>query len=286
MPRRPSFDDNWYPYAPPRPIADGIKAKTTRGAFGTSWWAKRWIAVLEGFDWGSRLQRGRSYARRGQVVSIDVKPGQVHAKVQGSRPTPYTVHLTIPPLTDAQWEHAIERMAQQAIFAAKLLAGEMPQNIEDAFAAAHVSLFPQDAHAITMACSCPDWAEPCKHTAAVYYLLGEQFDDDPFLMFQIRGRTRAHITEALQAQRAAAADALTGVEAPATERVPALVDLVGSFYQAGSEFQNIDVQITAPDVEAGMLQQLGAAPAGTDADLRAVYRAMTAYALHKVFGAE
>jgi len=286
MPRRQVFDDEWHDYAPPRPVADGIKAKTARGDFGTSWWAKRWIAVLESFDWGSRLQRGRSYARRGQVVSIDVAPGQVRAKVQGSRLTPYKVGVAIPPLTDVQWDRAIERMAQQAIFAAKLLAGEMPQNIEDAFAAADVSLFPQSTHDITTDCSCPDWANPCKHIAAVYYLLGERFDDDPFLMFQVRGRTRAHIIGALQAQRAAAADNLHDATAPATERVPALADLVGSFYQTGPEFQNIDVQITAPEAEASILRRLGTAPAGANAELHGVYRAMTTYALHKVFDSE
>jgi len=286
MPRSRYVDNDEYDYAPPRPVADGIKAKTAHGAFATSWWAKRWIAVLESFDWGSRLQRGRSYARRGQVVSIDVEAGRVRAKVQGSRATPYKVQITIPPLTDAQWDHVIERMAQQAIFAAKLLAGEMPQNIEEAFAAAGVSLFPQSTSDITTACSCPDWANPCKHIAAVYYLLGERFDDDPFVMFLLRGRTRAEITEALQARRAAAMDDLLGREMIATKPVPTLADLIGSFYQAGPELQNIALQIAAPEREAGVLQQLGTAPAGTDADLRAVYRSMTAYVLRKVFNAD
>ncbi len=81
MPRYPYFDDEWYERSQPQPVRDGIKAKTARGAFGASWWARRWIAVLESFGWGSRLQRGRSYARRGQVVSIDLQTGKVRAKV-------------------------------------------------------------------------------------------------------------------------------------------------------------------------------------------------------------
>jgi hypothetical protein len=57
MPRYPYVDDEWYEHSQPRPVADGIKAKTARGAFGASWWAKCWLAVLESFGWGSRLQR-------------------------------------------------------------------------------------------------------------------------------------------------------------------------------------------------------------------------------------
>ncbi len=285
MPRYPYFDDEWYEHSQPRPVADGIKAKTARGAFGASWWARRWIAVLESFGWGSRLQRGRSYARRGQVVSIDLQTGKVRAKVQGSRATPYKVQIEIRPLTDEQWERAIDGMAQQAIFAAKLLAGEMPQNIEEAFEAAGVPLFPQSTRDITTDCSCPDWANPCKHIAAVYYLLGERFDEDPFLLFQLRGRTREQIVEALRSRRAAAVD-LPGAEATPSEPVPALADQLDSFYGTGPDVHNIAVQIAAPDVEASILRRLGTAPAGTDPDLRAIYRAMAAHALDKVFGAE
>ena len=143
MPR--DWDDEWYEPSRPRPAKDGIKARNVRGAFGTSWWAKRWIAVLESFGWGNRLTRGRSYARQGQVLNIDLQVGRVNARVQGSRATPYKVKIEIPPLNDGQWERAIDGMAEQAIFAAKLLASDMPQNIEDAFTAASVPLFPQSA---------------------------------------------------------------------------------------------------------------------------------------------
>src|SRR5690349_16557960 len=168
MPRRSDsyYEDEWYPPSKPREAKDGIKAKNVRGAFGTSWWAKRWIGTLETFGWGSRLQRGRSYARSGQVLTIDVKTGSVQAKVQGSRPTPYKVKLEIAPLTDEQWARAIDAMAGQAIFGAKLLAGEMPQNIEEAFEATGIALLPQRALDIATTCSCPDYANPCKHIAA------------------------------------------------------------------------------------------------------------------------
>ncbi len=286
MPRYSYFDDEWYAPSRPRPAKDGIKSKNVRGAFGASWWAKRWIAVLESFGWGSRMQRGRSYARSGQVLDIDLKVGRVQAKVQGSRPAPYKVRLDIPPLTDAQWERAIDGMALQAVFAAKLLAGEMPQNIEEVFTATGVPLFPQSARDVATECSCPDWANPCKHIAAVYYLLGERFDEDPFLIFHLRGRTREQIIENLRARRAAASEDAAEQPTTSAEPVPALAHQLETFYQAGPELEGISVQIAGPAMEAGVLRQLGPAPADTDLDLRAAYQAMTAHVLQKVFGEE
>src|SRR5690242_11529279 len=118
-----------FPKRKPRAAKGGIKSQTKRGAFGQSWWAKRWIAVLESFDIGSRLGRGRSYARQGQVLSIDIDKGVVKAKVQGSRPTPYDVTIKLNVLSKANWQQLATVLSQQAIFTAKLLAGEMPQDI-------------------------------------------------------------------------------------------------------------------------------------------------------------
>jgi uncharacterized Zn finger protein len=275
----------WYPPAQPIRTDKGIRARSQRGAFGESWWAKRWIAALETFGWGSRLQRGKSYARQGQVLSIDFAGARMRAKVQGSRPRPYDVAIEIKPLADTQWEQVIAALAQQAIFAAKLLAGEMPQDIETAFDAAGVPLFPKSARDITTTCSCPDYANPCKHIAAVYYLLGERFDDDPFLIFQARGRTREQIITALRARRAAEATPLPAeASAPPLERVPALTGLLAAFYQAGAELETIAARVVAPEIDAALLRRLGPAPAETDADLRALYSAMTARALERVLG--
>lgn len=140
------FDDDdrfgrFPPPSRPRQAKGGIKALSQRGRFGESWWARRWIEVLESFDIGTRLQRGRSYARKGQVLSIDVQKGLVEARVQGSRLEPYQVTVKVHPLLPGEWKKLAEQLSQQAIFAAKLLAGEMPQDIEQAFAGAGLSLF-------------------------------------------------------------------------------------------------------------------------------------------------
>src|SRR6266849_10890845 len=200
----PGRYDYWDYFEPSRPIKveGGIKTKSEHGAIGSTWWSKRWVSVLESFNMGARLTRGRSYARQGQVLSLDVQPGLVKARVQGSRPRPYNVEIHLKPLSDQDWDKVTDAMADQAIFAAKLLAGEMPTNIEEAFSAVQLSLFPTAARELETDCSCPDWANPCKHIAAVYYLLAERFDEDPFLIFKLRGRTKEQIIEVLREKRA------------------------------------------------------------------------------------
>ncbi len=179
-----------FPKSTPRAVTGGIRAQSQHGGFAQSWWAKRWIAVLESFNLGSRLGRGRSYARKGQVLSIDIEAGAVSAEVQGSRPKPYQVDIQVKPLSTTDWRKLAEVVSSRAIFGAKLLAGEMPQDIETAFQTAGLSLFPQRYNDLKTHCSCPDSSNPCKHIAAVYYLLGEEFDRDPFLLFQMRGMSR------------------------------------------------------------------------------------------------
>src|SRR5712691_8924932 len=116
-----------FPRSTPRAAKGGIKAQSKRGQFGQSWWAKRWIAVLESFNIGARLGRGRSYARGGQVLSIDIDKGVVQSQVQGSRPQPYVITIEVKSLTPADWKKLTAALSRQALFAAKLLAGEMPQ---------------------------------------------------------------------------------------------------------------------------------------------------------------
>ena len=191
------YDDyGYFPASRPRRVSGGIKAQSQRGAFASRWWAKRWIAVLESFNIGARLGRGRNYARQGQVLDIQIAPGEVKAKVQGSQRRPYQVSIKLKPLSAADWRKLTEAMTEEARFGAKLLAGEMPTDIEDVFKAEGLSLFPKTHGDLKTECSCPDYSNPCKHIAAVYYLLGEAFDHDPFLMFRLRGMER----EALLAQ--------------------------------------------------------------------------------------
>jgi uncharacterized Zn finger protein len=190
----------WEDWPPARPIRvdGGIKATSKRGAIGEQWWSRRFISVLESYGMSGRLARGRSYARAGQVLDFELSQGKVTARVQGSRVRPYHVRIGVLPLTTAQWRRVQDRLASQALFRAKLLAGEMPHEIEEVFAECGTPLFPRSAADLDMHCSCPDWGVPCKHLAAVCYVLAEEFDRDPFGMLAWRGQARDDLLAALR----------------------------------------------------------------------------------------
>jgi uncharacterized Zn finger protein len=192
----------WYPPPRPRAVENGIKARTARGAIGASWWSRRFLDVLESFAMGSRLTRGRSYARKGQVVSLDVAPGEVRAMVQGSRVRPYRVTIGLTPFPEIVWAKAEIALSEQALPSAKLLAGEVPPELEELFAAAGAPLFPRGVNELDQRCSCPDREVPCKHLAATFYLLAEAFDADPFLILRWRGRDREPLLHRLRELRA------------------------------------------------------------------------------------
>ncbi len=191
-------DDRFYPPSRPRKAEGGIKARSKRGPIGEQWWSRRFIDVLESFGLQTRLSRGRNYARSGQVLSLDIGTGHVTAAVQGSRIKPYRVRLTVDPLTVRQWRRVEAALATRAVFRARLLAGEMPAEIEGVFTDCGTPLFPRSVHDLEMSCTCPDWEVPCKHLAAVCYVLAEAFDDDPFAMLAWRGKRRADLLAALR----------------------------------------------------------------------------------------
>lgn len=273
----------WYP--PSKPIAtdQGLKAKSKRGNFAESWWANQWIQSLEKLMDAGRLRRGRRYARGGQVLSIEERAGGVVAQVQGSRSTPYRVDIELEPLNDSQWEEVIEVLSERALFVARLLAGEMPEDIEEAFNAANVSLFPTRRGELETNCTCPDWAEVCKHTAAVHYILGERFDEDPFLLFRLRGRTAEQLTSALREQRGAHEQ-----EEAEEPHVPPLEEELDHFWEAGS-LDAINISIKPPPVKLSVLRRLGQ-PGFVDEDLERLlgpsYEAVSKEALKLALGEE
>ncbi|GAA4859078.1 SWIM zinc finger family protein [Saccharopolyspora rosea] len=217
----------WRGFPPPsRPIRveGGIRARSRRGRIAQTWWSQRFIEVLESFGMGGRLQRGKNYARAGQVLNLTVSTSVVVGVVQGSRPEPYRVRIGIKAFSAQEWDRIERELAGQALFAAKLLAGEMPADVEEVFDRLGLRLFPATMRQLTMDCSCPDWEIPCKHLAAACYLLAESFDEDPFQILAWRGRGREELLDHLRKLRGTvAAGTSTSAEdaAPLAEHLDA-----------------------------------------------------------------
>jgi uncharacterized Zn finger protein/superfamily II DNA or RNA helicase len=206
-----SRDDFWYyPPTTPREVKGGIKAQSRRGGFAGKWWGKRWLETLESFSIGARLSRGRSYARSGQVARLNIEEGELTARVQGSRKTPYKVTIKFKAFHQ-EWRKVIHRLLEEPILAARLLGNELAEEMEAIFSRAGLPLFPRRQNDLVTDCTCPDWSNPCKHVAAVYYLMAEAFDNDPFLLFRLRGIERdeflAQLREAGGGQEPAAPSA-------------------------------------------------------------------------------
>ena len=166
------------------------------------------MELINSYRFKKRLERAWAYAREGHVTSIRFEGRRVHARVQGTDEEPYKVKLWLDVLKDEDWRYVLEALTMKARWSAQLLAGIMPADIERAFAASGRRLFPFKLQEVRSECSCPDKANPCKHISAVYFLMGERFSEDPFVLFQLRGRTRAKLLEDLAAYRLQALQAI------------------------------------------------------------------------------
>lgn len=264
-------DPHWWRDAEstrPLRVEGGIQLAGTRRAIARTWWSGRFITVVESLGVGGRLARGRTYARAGQIISLDVDAGGAVALVQGSRPKPYKARIGLPTFGKAQWAQITDAMAADASYAAALLAGEMPRGIEDVFAGVGLSLFPATAGDLVMDCACPDFAVPCKHLAAVFYVLAERFDADPFEILALRGRDRETLLDDLRTRREATA--------PAVADTP-LADVLDAFFVAGPGLgERLTGPVTAPDA---LLDQVPGFPVAVRGGsvvelLRPAYRAL------------
>ncbi|WP_019507738.1 SWIM zinc finger family protein [Pleurocapsa sp. PCC 7319] len=239
------------------------------------WWVERWLELLNSYRFKKRLERGRNYAREGNVLNIDFADSKAKAVVQGSETEPYRVSLFLESFSDEDWDYAIAKLAEKAIFSAQLLAGEMPETIEAVFTASGLSLFPFALTEVRSRCSCPDKANPCKHIAAVYYQLGDRFSEDPFIIFQLRGRTKNQIIERLRQIRSQTAAELEAVPLKeslkmvdsAVESEPIVKSDNKSFWQYDEPLESSLVAIVPPINNKTVLDILGNIPLpAADAD--------------------
>jgi len=185
----------------PHNINNGITGIGDEGLGQQPWWVQQWMELINGYRFKKRLERAWGYAREGNVTSIRFEGRRVHARVQGTGEEPYKVKLWLDVLNDEDWGYVLEALTQKARWSAQLLAGIMPVDIERAFAASGKRLFPFKLQEVRSECSCPDKANPCKHISAVYFLMGDRFSEDPFVLFQLRGRNRTKLLEDLAEKR-------------------------------------------------------------------------------------
>ncbi|NMG57276.1 hypothetical protein E1H12_01775 [Geitlerinema sp. P-1104] len=237
------------------------------GSQEKEWWVQQWLDLLQKYRFKKRLERGRNYARQGNVLTIDFQDKKVLATVQGSEDKPYELSIWLDAFSDEDWQYIVDTLSEQALHSAKLLAGEMPTNIEDVFAANGLRLFPFSLQEVRSRCSCPDKANPCKHIIAVYHLLGDRFGEDPFLLFQLRGRSKEDIIAALRERRADLAGDLPPDSPETASAATTTADLgqgsslrVEDFWTYDDPLDPSLVVITPPPTQETVLDVLGPIP--------------------------
>lgn len=247
-------------FGPPLEAA-GIKARSRRGRIGDSWWSQRFLAFLDDLGHGGRLGRGRSYARKGQVVDLVVDAGEIRARVQGSRPEPYRVSLAVDVVGADAWATVEAELAARAVYAAALLDGRLPHDFEDVVGRCGLELLPPGHADLVVRCSCPDSETVCKHVAATCYLAAEAFDEDPFLLLHWRGRTRDELLAGLRHHRAASSAGTAQPRTRSRSRGPSArsptAPPAADFWRCGPGLEGIRMRPAAARVADAALAERG-----------------------------
>lgn len=199
-------------------------------SYGNTWWGSHWLKSLSHIDYENRIPRGATYARKGNVKEIQIQDNIITAKVAGSRPRPYKVTITVPPFSSEQIDSLMEDLIAHPALISKLLNRELDPEILTIAERCGLKIFPSQWNDLKMSCDCPDWAVPCKHLAAVVYMVSREIDSNPFLVFEMHN---AHLLDELK-KRGIEIEVKTNME------IPALSDL---FIQKTTK----DLSDTLPD---------------------------------------
>jgi len=276
----------------PRRVRGGVRLTGGLVEGPTLWAAQRWTRVLEAAAPGANLTEGMEYAKLGQTKRISVGSGKVEAAIQGRADRPYTTTISIRSFNEAEWARALAAMAEGAVYAAKLLAGELPTNIEDAFGPQGLRLFPAEPSEVTVSCNCaaaramsgvvepqppahvvaaatapgdPAW---CKHVCCLGHLLASKFANEPFLIFTLRGVEGSEMIERLRDHRASASVSSADRVPVYQQHVPGVVELpakpletsIASFWDAGPGLDALELPLERPKVSHPLLRRLGPSP--------------------------
>ena len=251
----------WYYNTGPRNVKGGIKAHTTRNKFGQNWWSKKWLSVLDEEKAGQRLARGRSYARRGQVTFIDVKKGIITSEIQGSQYSPYSIIIKVATIPKQAWVTIANELFARPNIAASLLAGKLPEEVDDIITKLGYSLVPSDEKSIRADCECYDWIRPCKHIAAVCYILAEELDRNPLLLFRMLG---AEMDDLLKMAKIRSSNVgnnrITKTTTTTTVKADPLTTDHDKFWGRQYVGNEPDLSADIPEIPAALIKQLGSFP--------------------------
>lgn len=258
--------DRREPPANPRRVRRGVKLKAALDELAQSWAAHRWLRLIEVAASGAAVAEGLEYARLGQTRSMEVEPGSVFGFVQGRADRAYRTRLTLERFVEEQWLAIVNAMADQAVYAAKLLAGELPTNIEDLCAPAGVRLFPVEPGDVKTECTCKEPQPWCKHAVCLAYLLAERLRTEHFAIFLLRGMPADELLDRLRQRRSLSGtsgaapvyvpriEGVTDFEAPALDADPR------GFWSAGPELRQVHAPLEPPKVSHPLLRRLGPSP--------------------------
>ncbi len=240
--------------SPPLETAEATPSKT----YGNTWWGQRWLNAFKGIDRSNRLPRGKAYANKGMVKHLEIGNGSISALVQGSAPEPYEVSIRIPWFNEGHRRRTVKLVTRNPIFLSKLLNREMPPELDEALQKSGVHLFPRRWKEVTSMCSCPDWLSPCKHVAAVLYVVANEIDKNPFLIFDLHN---FDLLEALQ-KRGVAQEALNGVNTANAEELQQDIEhVVGEEFNWDEQaIEAIDFSKIPPDSSDNLLRLLSDKP--------------------------
>ena len=233
--------------------------------FGRTWWGRQWLTAFDGIDEANRLPRGRRYANNGSVRAVDIAGGAATARVLGTRPTPYQVRIALPAFSKTERQGVLEAVQADPVLLSRLLNRQLPAHVLTRVEARGVRLFPRSWRDLTAHCSCPDDALPCKHIAAVVYLIASEIDKDPFVVFALHG---LDLAKALQTQTGLAPEALTTL--PVFSDDWAQAPVVDNFEPPSADaFAEIDLS-RIPALESRIFTILSAKPLFHAKDFRQI----------------
>ena len=248
-------------FAPRVPISvrGGIRVQSSRAGFARKWWSREWLMLLEKYQIGARLGRGRSYAYGGQVVSLELEPGRVVAAVQGADQTAYHCEIRCGVPEPAVRDEVVRLLRGQPLLLAELLVRELPRAVADLCEEAGLTLLPRDRQDISTHCSCPDRVNPCKHLAAVFFLLIEALDQDPLLLLALRGISRETLLGGVPDDADAFAEETPTVPKPADEDSDGTI-APDTFWGRGGETTPDFGPAPTSGASAPLVQRLGPLP--------------------------